>query len=237
MGDIRYKMNTYTQLIDKHKGENCFIYGAGPSLYHHMQSKFFKSLYKYGIVIVVNSAIIAEKEPSFWISCDHLATNWTWWEDVKKSKCIKLVRSSWLKYKDNQDGFFYFKPRPTSEDLISPEDEGLCYCCSVSSSIDFSLQMGCKKIFVLGLDHKSIDGKHHFWQFFDRKKQPRQLRPAQAKWEVQKSVFPIHMKAYEALEKFSQYKKSKIYNCNPESKVNCFERIKMEDVKKILGVK
>jgi len=227
-------MNTYTQLIDKKNIENCFILGAGPSLFSNMNNSLFCDLKKHGIIITVNSAILAEKEPHYWISCDHLSTRWSWWEDVKNSRCIKLVRNSWLKYKDDQKGFFYFKPRTTSEDIIKSEEKRLCYCCSVSSSIDFSLQMDCKKIFILGLDHNTVDVKHHFWQFFEKGKQPRQIRPAQGPWDQQKSVFPIHLQSYKALKRFAEYKNCKIYNCNPESKVEVFEKIMFKEIEKYL---
>ena len=73
MGDIGFKMNTYTQLINKHEGENCFIYGAGPSIYYHMYNSMCTTwtwLFEYGIRIAVNSSILAETEPDYWISND-----------------------------------------------------------------------------------------------------------------------------------------------------------------------
>lgn len=234
MGNIRYKMNTYTELINKNYDKIAFVLAAGPSLYEDMQSKCFKSLQRHGIVIAVNSAIIAFPNANYWISNDSLCRNWTWWKLVQNPKVTKIVRNSWLKYKKDIEGFYIFSPRPTAEDVVNSEDTGLCYCNSTNSAIDFAIQAGCKKIFICGLDHDAIDGKHHFWQFFPREKQPHQVRPAQAKWEVQKSVFPIHMKAYRALEKFSQCKKSKIYNCNPDSKVDCFKKIKFKKIEKYL---
>jgi len=225
-------MNTYKQLINRHTGKNCFILGAGPSLHSNMQTPFFKSLHRYGIVIVVNSAVLADKKFDYWVSNDSLCRNWTWWKYVKKGKGIKVVRNSWRKFKKELDGFLYFKPRPTSEDIINSDDVGLCYCCSVASSIDLSIQMSCKKIFLLGLDHKIVQGKHHFWQFF--KSPPRQLRPAQGPWQQQKSLFPIHLQSYNALKKFSKYKNCKIYNCNSNSNVEVFKKIKFKDVRKYI---
>jgi len=225
-------MKNYTELLGKYNVNNIFILGAGPSLYFNMQEPFFKELSKYGLIISVNSAILAG-EPHFWISNDSLCMRWSWWKNVKKSKCIKIVRNSWLKYKDDIRDFYIFKPRNTPEDVIDFEEKNLCYPCSVSSAIDLSIQLKCKNIFVLGLDHKLTEDKHHFWQYF--KNQPRQLKPAQAKWDVQKSVFPIHLKSYKALRGFAEYKNCKIYNCNSDSKVEIFEKIKFKDVEKIIN--
>lgn len=230
-------MNTYTELIDKHKGENCFIYGAGPSLFYNMQEPFFKELKNNGIVITVNSAIIAEEEPDFWISNDHLTVNWSWFVKVRNSKCIKVIRNSWLEYKQEFDEFYIFKPRETSEDVIDFEENALAYCCSVSSAIDFGIQCGCKKIFLLGLDHCEYKGRHHYWQFFSRKNQPRQLKPAQGPFSQQKSLFPIHLKAYKALKGFAEYRGCKIYNCNPDSLVEVFKKIKFKNIEEHLKEK
>jgi hypothetical protein len=159
---------------------------------------------------------------------------WSWWPQVLNSRCAKIVRNSWEKYKDDIKGFYIFEPRKTSEDIIDPQDTGLCYSCSVSSAIDFSIKLKVKRIFVCGLDHNTIQGKHHFWQFFPKNKQPKQLRPAQENWNVQQKVFPIHLQSYRALEEFARYNGVKIYNCNPDSNVNIFEKIKFEDISTII---
>ena len=164
------------------------------------------------------------------MSNDALCRHWTWWKDVRRGKGIKVVRKSWLKYKRELKRFLFFSPRPTSEGIINPDDIGLCYCSSVPSAIDFAIQAGCKKVFLLGVDHKAIDEKHHFWQFFPRYEQPRQLKPAQEGWSKQQEVFPLNIKAYKALKEFADYKKCKIYNCNPESKVDVFEKIKFGEI-------
>ena len=179
---------------------------------------------------------MAKKECDIWLSNDYLCTRWTWWQDVANNNCVKIVRNSWIKHKDEIKGFdrFYiFKPRPTSEDVVNFEDEGLAYCSSIPSAIDFSIQCGFKKIFLLGADHKLDEktGYHHFWQFFPRNKQPKQLKPAQGNWSVQKKVFEYNGLAYRALQKFAIYKKCKIYNCNKDSNVNEFDKIDFNTMK------
>ena len=170
---------------------------------------------------------------------------WSWWEDVKKSRCTKIVRNSWEKYKDELEGFLFFEPRPTPEDIINSEDIGLAYCSSVPSAIDLAIQMGCKKIFLLGVDHNSHLGKDHFWQLWPKKHWPKANPPAQGSWSQQQTVFPYNMKAFKALKRFADEKNVDIYNITYTvpggnqtlTKIRTFKRIKMEDVKKILGVK
>lgn len=203
-------INTYKSLIDKHRGESCFVIGAGPSLWYLMHNPLFTYLHTYGISIVVNSGVLAIPDFHYFISNDALCRNWDWWPIAKNGKGIKIVRNSWWKYREELKDFLYFSPRSTSEDIIHSEDEGLCYCSSIPSAIDLAIQMGCKNIFVLGLDQREYKGKHHFWQFFNNK--PKQIKPAQARWKEQEKVFKFNNKSYKALRKFSEYKKCNIYN-------------------------
>lgn len=227
--------NSYVELIDKHIGRNAFVLAAGPSLFFNMKQSIFSILSKYGIVITVNSAVISYSNFNYWISNDSLCRNWSWWKLVENGKGRKVVRNSWKPFRKQLKNFLYFKPRPTSEGIINPDDIGLCYCSSTTSAIDLVLQCGCKKIFVLGLDHCAVNGKDHFWQFFPRIEQPRQLRPAQGLFSQQKSLFPIHLKAYKALKKFAKHKEAKIYNCNVDSKVEIFKKIEFRNIKKYVG--
>jgi hypothetical protein len=226
-------MNTYIQLIDKYKNLNkdAYVIGCGPSLYSIYKDKelWNKINNEKNIICSVNSSIILfdwskENNDKYWISNDSLCRRWDWWLKVKRSECIKIVRNSWEKYKNELDNFLFFEPRKTSEDIVNIEEKFLVYCCSIGSAIDLMIQLGCKNIFILGLDHNTIDNKHHFWQFFPKEKQPKAIIPAQGSWKQQKSVFPIHLKAYKALQKFADYKNCKIFNCNLDSRVDIFEK-------------
>jgi len=217
--------NNYIKFINSHKGENCFILASGPSLFFAMKNFIFKDIKKYSKIICVNSSILAENNPDYWISCDHLCVRWSWFNLVKNNNCTRIVRDSWVKYKDDTEGFYFFSPRKTPEDQIDFNEKRLMYCNSTNASIDFAIQCGFKNIFILGLDHKKIENKDHFWQFFHKKDQPKQIKPAQGQWEQQKSVFEIHLKSYNVLNEFANHKKVKIYNCNPDSKVEVFDKI------------
>lgn len=220
-------MNTYVELINKHQGEDCFILAAGPSLYDIFYGKYKKyaKLLKDKVVISINASIMAcvehldwltEGEKRYWISDDSLTTRWSWWKLVEQSKCTKIVRNSWLKQKHygNTDGFLYFAPRPTPEDVIAPDDIGLSYCSSAPSSIDLGVQMGCKNIYLLGLDHEKRDGNIYYWEYLPKVSHPKQFKPGKPPWNVQKDMYKMNALAYEALDKFAEQKDCQIYNCS-----------------------
>lgn len=224
------EVNSYLKLRDKHTGESCFIFGAGPSLWFNMQHPSFSKINEYGITIAVNSAVMAVPNFDYWVSNDVLCRRWSWWKDVISCSGTKVVRDSWEKYKNELKDFLFFHHRPTSEDVINPDDIGLAYCSSIPSSIDLAIQMGCKQIFLLGVDQNDYEGKHHFWQFMEKDKQPICNPNVQDSWKRQQEVFDINMKALSALKGFAEYKKVKIYNCSHLSNVHIFEQVELYDV-------
>ena len=238
-------VNTYTKLIGKHKGENCIILGAGLSLYDLCISHYFKDILD-NVVISVNSAFIPlskfnlNPEKHYWISNDVLCRNWSYWGDIKKSNCTKVVRDSWLKYKDELDGFLYFESRSTPEDVVDFEDDdGLCYCSSIPTSIDLALKLGVKNIFLFGVDHcRDSSNRHYYWQLlYDRENWPTASANIYDSWEKQEKVFEYNNKAYKALSKFAKYKNVNVYNCSDVSKVTTFDKMSIDNVFKIIGEK
>ena len=87
-------MNTYVDLIGKHEGEACFIFGAGPSLRFCATDDMFPWLGTYGIQIAINSSVIECDNFDYWISNDSLCCRWDWWKKVKRGTGIKIVRNS-----------------------------------------------------------------------------------------------------------------------------------------------
>lgn len=242
MRDTRHMRYYAPDLINKHAGQTAFICAAGPSFYDIYVSYLFTRIFDH-VVISVNSSIIAmpwkgertfgfniDYDRCYWISNDAMCRRWSWWEDVKKSKCIKIVRDSWTKYEDELKDFFYFSPRSTPEDFINPNEEKLAYCSSTPTAIDLAIQMGCKKIILLGLDQKESHGYHHFWQLLNEEKKPFANPPAQGPWEQQKKVFEINNKAFKALHNFAKDKKVDILNCETwiVSAVNEFDKVSWE---------
>jgi len=223
--------NSYIILRDKHKGQSCFIVGAGPSLYEVSRHPRYKKIFKH-VSIFVNSSILAiknnyaKKNRTYWISNDALVMRWTYWYDLKIANCTKIVRNSWSKYKEAIKGFLMFHPRPTSEGVIKPKDRGLAYCSSVPSALDLAIQMGCKKIFLIGVDHYMEGNKSHFWQFWSTSKWPKGPLAVQGQ---QMRSFQFNLQAFKALKGYAETKRVKIYNCNRLSRVKYFKKITFEE--------
>jgi hypothetical protein len=241
----------YKELCDFSDKGSIAIFGAGPSLYDFVISNYYNNLIFNYPVISVNSSIMitpwrtGSTKNRYWISNDSLCRRWSWWKRVLDSHCHKIVRDSWKKYESELKNFYVFSPRPTSEGEINPGDKGLCYTSSIPSAIDFALQIGYKKIFLFGVDQCLDEEKkyHHFWQFFPKEKQPKQIKPAQGSWDSQKKVFEYNNLAYKALSKFAGYKQAEIYNVSYMSKddnkqwvteVDAFEIIHINKIEKII---
>jgi hypothetical protein len=218
-------LHPYTTLKGKHKGEVAFVVGAGTSLFGLNLTPIHKH-----VVISVNSSILAMPwqegtlERRFWISNDALCRRWTYWSMVKSAKATRIVRNSWEKYYSEIPDFLYFCPRPTPEGIINPKDEGLAYCSSVPSGLDLALQMGCRTVFLLGVDHYATSGRTHFWQFWAKCDQPK-MKGLQPSFISQRATFRYNDIAYEALNGFAKHLGVPVYNCNPLSLVRTFPRI------------
>jgi len=197
-------------------------------------------------------------EKRYWTSNDVACMHWTYWDKVLNSNCKKLIRDSWKgrhdELKEHEELFYEFSPRtgwdnaPTSidellygEGSIEPktdkekdnaikEDEiGLCSISSIPSAIDFAIQAGCKNLFLLGVDHYMAGKISHFWEYLPKNKRP-VVKPGgfKATHKMQNAMFEENMKTYASLERFAEKRGSKIYLCNPRSRVNCFNKIEFD---------
>lgn len=224
-----------TDLADIHTGRKCFVCGAGPSLAFLNLSKIHNH-----VVIATNSAMMlmpwAEGDPDsrYWISNDTLCLKWSYfWKDVLRSNCHKIVRTSWRKRDDelHKHGFRYFAPRESQKIPLENSGKSLCYESSVPSAIDLALLMGCKEIYVLGMDHKMLHGNSHYWQFWPKEKWPQRsdkgknFRPEQ---NHQLRVFQENKKVYIALDELSKRLGAQIYNCSNISTITTFPKITLE---------
>ncbi len=231
----RKEMKRQTDLLDLkncHVGEKCFVIGSGPSVAFLDLSDIHQH-----IVICSNSSILLvpwqtkddAADRRFWISNDSLCLQWSYfWTHVIRSCCTKLVRTSWRKYDDkiiNYD-FRYFAPRKSQIGETLDDDGSLCYVSSVPSSIDLAIWMGCKKVYLLGVDHKMTHGNSHFWQFWSRDKWPERkdkhkfFRPEQ-KHQVKK--FKENVIVFNTLKSYAKSKGVSINNCSHRSAIDIFD--------------
>jgi len=232
-------MHSYEDLIGTHPGECAFVVGAGTSLYPISKRKDFYDICKH-VVISVNSSIIlfpwesGLEDKRYWISTDSAVRGWTYWKKVKRCKAHRLVRTSWKKHYWEIPTFYCYPPRPTKEDVVIPGDKGLAYCGSTVGGIDLAIQMGCKKIFLLGIDNYFKGGKTHFWQFWDRKDQPKGFVQPRTQ---QKSLFDFTQNVMKALNKYAEHEGAKIYNVSADSEVKAFSKIGFDKVWEIINRK
>ena len=185
---------------------------------------------------------------------------WSYWDSVVNSKCKKIIRNSWGKHYDrlktHGDCFYDFAPRSgwdnapkninelmygdgckepqTDEEkdrAIKEDEKGLCCISSIPSAIDLAIQMGCKKIFLLGVDHYMAGKYSHFWEYFPVGKRPKvSLGGYRATHDMQKAMFDENQKTYSALDRFAEKKEAKIFLCNPKSRVKSFDKIEFDQV-------
>jgi len=224
-------MKSYKDLLNAHNEETCFIIGSGTSLYEQSSSSCFAKIFDH-VVIAVNAGIIlclwqdGEPNKRFWISNDASVRHWSFWPKVKSSKSIKVVRNSWEKYYDEIKDFYFFPPRPGKEDEINENEDGLAYCSSVPSALDLAIQMGCKRIYLLGVDHYLVGGKIYFWQYWPYLKQPKgPFTPI----KVQNNIYDINFSAFRALDVFAEKRGAKVFNCSKDSRVDAFEKIDFQE--------
>lgn len=223
-------MEYYDCLIDKYAGKTAFVCGAGLTFQDAIQHPLFARMQDH-VILSVNSSILAfdwfkEFNPNhIWISNDSAVRNWTYWANVERAKAIRVVRTSWEKYFDEIPDFYLFEVRG-SEFFYS--DRKLVGVSSVPSAIDLALQMGCVKIFLLGVDHYGEKGKTHFWELWEEDKRPK-TSGFKAPLHMQQKIFNMNQNAYRDLRNFADHKKAVIYNCNLKSAVRSFEKITLDN--------
>lgn len=214
--------------------------GAGTSLAHMDIS----GIHEYPITCVNSSIILMPwEEPGdalhrFWMSTDILCMQWDYFKNkVAKCDCTRIVRNSWARMEKQFKGIEmnYYVPRRTGNGKPKWKDEGIIASSSILSGIDFSLLMGCKEVYLLGVDHKMADGKSHFWQLWPKKEQPKrdgkpkEYMPCQRQ---QSRVFKSNFRMFEIVNKYANSIDAKIYNCSSISDVDVFEKISLEDALK-----
>jgi hypothetical protein len=233
-------LQPYTIFKGVHYNEDAFVLGAGPSLLECFEHPEFANIYEK-VVVSVNSSFILmpwheeSDKNRYWISNDALCRWWSYWPSLVRAKANRIVRNSWSKHYAEIPDFYYFWPRPTNEGICNAEDEGLAYCSSVPSALDLCIQMGCKRVFLLGVDHYKKQGKTHFWQFLPEERQPRRIDRKMAGWHEQQKAFEYNDLAYPALKKLADEKEVEVFNCSIDSVVDVFKKISFSQaLKKIV---
>lgn len=219
---------------------SCFIVGAGPSVGFVNLS----AIHNHVVISVNASALLmpwfeeGDEDRRFWLSNDALCMRWSYFQShVMKFKCTKLVGAEWRQHdvKLRGHGFRFFSPRNSQSHPLSDSDPGLCSVSSVPSAIDFALLMGCKRIYLLGVDQKMTQGHSHFWQFWDKSKWPQrsdQQKNFQPEQKHQVVVFKKNQSTFKSLKEYSITKEAVVKNCSSRSSLEVFEKISLDDALK-----
>lgn len=199
-------LRSYKILKDKHKSQTAFICGSGSSFLECVQHPLFKNIHNH-IVLSVNASIISmpwengEPDRRYWVSNDIGNMMWNYSVKIRTYKMFRVVRDSWTKFNLPYEPILYYPPRPTREDIINPDDEGLSYCSSVPSALDLSIYMGCSKVYLLGVDQYFKDGKSHYWEFLPLDQQPKRSDGKKNPFSEQTYAFEFDVGAFSALRK------------------------------------
>ena len=236
------KLRSFTDLSDFdgiYPGSKCFIVGAGPSL----ALLDLSGIHKHVVISINSSAMVmpwkdGDADKRFWISNDVLCLRWSYfWAHVAKTQSVKIVRTSWKKHEDKLTGynFRYFAVRKSEKHPLLPDDPGLCFNSSVPTGIDFALKLGCKQIYLLGVDQTMVHGNSHFWQRWPKESWPRRsdkkkyFRPEQ---KHQIKCFEYNEQVFGALHQLAKRKEAEIHNCSNISRLEEFPLTSLDDALK-----
>lgn len=233
------KVNNTAKFKGIHEGSKCFVCGAGVSIGHLDLSEIHDSP-----IVCVNSSILLMRweEPGdpltrFWVSTDALCMQWDYfWNKVMRWECTRVVRNSWSRNAKELRGaeMNYYLARPSGQPRR--EDNALMGGSSILSALDLALLMGCKKVVLLGADHRMIGGHSHFWQLWPKKERPKRegkpgdFSPCQRQ---QTRVFKSNIRNFGFLNQYAKDLDAKIYNCSSVSVIETFEKISLEDALKL----
>ncbi len=231
-----HKLSDTEQFRGIHQNNKCFVCGAGVTI----GTLDLSGIHEYPVVCVNSSVILMpwdepeEAKKRFWVSTDALCMQWDYfWSKVTRWEMTRVVRNSWARCAKDLKGvpMTYYLPRRTTDE-IDPKGEGLMAGSSILSAIDLALLMGCKKVFLLGVDHRMINGNSHFWQLWPKKNRPVRENKGSNYMPCQRQqgrVFKSNFRNFDRLDRYSKAIGAKIYNCSTASEVKQFEHISLED--------
>lgn len=234
-----HQMSDTEQFRNIHDGNKCFVCGAGITI----GIQDLAGIHEYPVICVNSSVILmpweepGDERKRFWVSTDALCMQWDYfWNKVMRWEMTRIVRNSWSRNSSELKGsqINYYVPRRMTGD-IKRKDKGLMAGSSILSATDLALLMGCKKVFLLGVDHRNVNGHSHFWQLWPKKERPRRegkdgnYMPCQRQ---QGRVFKSNFRNFGVLDRYAKTIGAKIYNCSTVSEVKTFEYMSLEDALK-----
>ncbi len=142
------------------QGQTCYIIGGGPSLLTQNLA-----LLKGQNVIVINSSYQAFPEAQFIIFSDM-----RWWCHHLRLKPLQDFKGKIVATSNSASGPQLLKmKRKSSPGLATERDSVMVKNTTLTGAINLAVHLGVGKIVLLGIDQKTIDGRHwhhasHPWQ-------------------------------------------------------------------------
>lgn len=234
MGNDGPRLKNYKELIGKHEGESAFLVGCGTSLFRQYTDDGWNEIFNH-VVVSVNSSIIIMpweegcRNKRYWVSVDPLCRTWKYYHNkVMKWNMNIVVSDSWRKHYEEIPDAYLFRNRKNIP------DDGLMSGSSILAALDLCIQMGCKVIYLLGVDQYTVRRKSHFWQLIETDLDiiPHRYNgmsvPTQSNI-MQEVCFRKNLPVFEKLKDFAVLQHVDIYNCSKLSKVAMFPKIKFEE--------
>jgi len=215
------------KINNRHPGETIFIYGNGPSLAKAIKNKK-RELAKY-ISIGINVSYWLLK-PSYLIFMET--------RKLSAEAVSNLLQKDYPVFTQDIDHPFPWFTKIKTSSFMSDDFALGCYNeeyrgNSLLPSINLAYIMGAKNIVLLGVDfHKhnhfyTVNKKYRSRPFFHLEQTRKRI------FEQETHEYPffdyIH-KYLHYIESFTRQRGVKIWNCNPESAVKCFEYKSLDNI-------
>ncbi len=133
------------------KGQSCYIIGGGPSLLTQNLA-----LLKGQNVIVINSSYQAFPEAQFLIFSDM-----RWWCHHLRLKPLQDFKGKIVATSNSASGAQLLKmKRKSSLGLATERDSVMVKNTTLTGAINLAVHLGVAKIVLLGIDQRTVDGRH-----------------------------------------------------------------------------
>ena len=186
-------MPTLEDVRGKYRGRSALVMGAGPSLRHVHDRPLIQRRHRGGVfklpdvprpsplqrhvVIAVNDAVLKMPDADFYFTSDPGMTQYWHWDLVVDSGSTLVLNtpgfrreSLKLQYDVEPERIILYEKRKASPDVaLSEADHRIIYGpSSAHCAVNFAVMLGCKRIYLLGMDCKCVEGHKYFWQFADQ---------------------------------------------------------------------
>ena len=206
-------------------GRRCFIIGGGPSL-----KGFDWSLLDGELVIGINRAF-EFYDPSILFSIDTRFYNWLYKGEYGDAAITKFEASQGVKvwadtgnlhYLDAGENDIHVIPKKGTDGLTSTIKDGVCTGKNSGyAAINLAVVLGCTEIYLLGFDMAGgEDGKQVWFHGGHPSVQP-------------DNVYDDFRGRFDECSILLDKLGVKVYNLFPQSKLECFSKMLIEDVPKI----